>query len=113
MRITPGELVKGIYVTYLEEMPYEEEVVSMTGDVRTVTRQNKHPMGKGLPFKVLSVDLPLVLTENTSKHPNFGPVVIFDTRHVRLHELEKEYVNILIKKTKSVMGAINPTEVAQ
>lgn len=89
--ISSGELAAGQFVTVLGLKPQKKEVLLPTGEMRTITEEDKNPWIKGVPFRVLNVKLPLIMLHNICKVPNIPPAVFYDTRLVELLEVDEEY----------------------
>lgn len=89
--ITPGELEVGQYVTVLGFKPVKKQILLPTGEVREITENDDSPWIKGLPYRVISVHLPLVMLFNICEVPNIPPATFHDTRKVDFLEVDLDY----------------------
>lgn len=114
--ITAGELAPQQFVTVAGFKPYEEEIVTPIGEKQSITKEDKNPWIKGVPFQILNVKLPLVMVYNIADTPNIPRVVFYDTRQVDFVEIDQDYVisyKMAMNPIKTQGGPSNPINEAE
>jgi hypothetical protein len=88
--ISPGELTAGMNVTVLETSPITmEQIRGLDGDVMTQRQTWPADAFKGMPMKIVAVNLPYVILRA------MGNTAILDTRVVKFMELTDDYVKAI------------------
>jgi hypothetical protein len=90
--LSAGEVTKGMYVIVLEVKYYRSQRDEVTGKVYDELVEDKTPWYRGIPFRVINVNGPMVAVDTSGLHKNnFNRVMFFDTRYYQLIETTKEF----------------------
>lgn len=94
--ISPGELAVGMFVTVLDNKPYERQEAgnSVLSESQVIVTVNVDRSGMGNVHTVLAVDLPYV----AMRREDSSFVHSYDTRRTTLMELSAEYVKAICPK---------------
>jgi hypothetical protein len=98
-RLSAGEITKGMYVV-VYEIVTQKEVTTVAGRTETEDSVDKHPWIKGIPFKVINVNGPIIAVDTLQLHKgSLAPVAFFDARFHKFLETTKafhdEYVRLM------------------
>lgn len=90
--LSAGEIDKGMYVTVLEGKFYRTVTDHITNKPYEELAEDKTPWYRGIPFKVINVNGPMIAVDTSGLHKgNFSRVMFFDTRYHQLMETTKEF----------------------
>lgn len=97
--VSAGEICVGMYIVVIEVKVFRSIVNGMTGMVTDENFWTGEHWYKGIPFRVINVNGPIVAVDTARLHPSLPPVAFFDTRTSRFIETDRqffeEYVNIM------------------
>lgn len=92
--LTTGEISKGMFVTVIDNKPFERNIEGMFGQVEVVAQTDRS--GFGDVFEVMAVDLPYVALRYMHGCAK-DCVTKFDTRRSTFKELSKDYIEAFNK----------------
>lgn len=91
--ISPGEMAVGQYIVIYKIKPIDKTVVTPFGEPVKYKEDIDVPFIQGVPFQILSVNLPLVMLSNVCQIPNIPEPVLWNTAKAEFIEVDEEYVN--------------------
>jgi hypothetical protein len=94
-QLSPGEISAGMFVTVIENKPFENQVMPLFGEGSVQTMTHRDRSGYGEVLSVLAVELPYVVVRSESIHAHSRYNYKVDTRRTTLMELSNDYVSAL------------------
>lgn len=96
MLLEPDDFEVGMYVTVLENLPYQREVEvfeDYTAQVKTLVRNDNSY--KGDVLQILAINLPYLVCKVFDKYIGKSYNSPFDTRRTKFISINQEYVNFM------------------
>jgi hypothetical protein len=105
--LSAGEVTKGMYVAVYEINFPHRYTCGMTGALREEILTDKHSWLKGIPFKILDVNGPIIAVDTLGFHHMLPRITFFDSRFHKFVESSKSFYNIYVKAMRQQIKSQN------
>lgn len=110
--VSAGEIAVGIYVAVIEVKVPRVVICQLTGKVTDDPFWTGEHWFKGIPFKVINVNGPIVAVDTNGLHrPAWPNVMFFDARNCRFIECTKEFHDQYVELMRGPI-VVNPLVMA-
>lgn len=101
--ISAGRIEVGSYISILKQVVYRDVQNPLSGEINRDYIEDNCPWYKGIPFKVIDVNLPIIAVDTQNLwQPQLARVMFFDTRFTTFLEVNEAfyntYYNLITKK---------------